>query len=96
MPEVNYEEEIAAFLASHRRYIPTERNKLLLLEFLEDHDLELLSSNLAIAYTNLAAADKLDLEASEETTPPKPVGYRRREFVCYRNGRPLSGEVRSI
>jgi hypothetical protein len=94
MPEVNYEEEVAAFLASHRRYIPTERNKLLLLEFLEDHDLDLTAENLSISFFNLA--DQLDLEDPEETAPPKPMGQRRREFICYRNGRPLSGDVRSL
>jgi hypothetical protein len=88
MPEVNYEEEIAAFLASHRRYIPTERNKLLLLEFLEDHDLDLTAENLSISFFNLA--DHLDLEEiPEETVPPKSVGHRRRELVAFRNGRPL-------
>jgi hypothetical protein len=58
--------------------------------------LDLLSANLSIAYTNLAAADKLDLEDPEETPSPIPMGQRRREFICYRNGRPISGEVRSI
>jgi hypothetical protein len=94
MPEVNYEEEVAAFLASHRRYIPTERNKLLLLEFLEDHDLDLTAENLSISFFNLA--DQLDLEDPEEAAPPKPMGQRRRECVCYRNGQPISGNVRSL
>jgi hypothetical protein len=92
-PEIDYQKQITQFLASHPRYKPTERNKLLLLEFLDDHGLDL--DSLSIAYVNLAAADKLDLEDPEETAPPKPMG-RRREFICYRNGRPLSGDVRSL
>jgi hypothetical protein len=88
MPEeINYDAEVAKFLASHPRYIPTDRNKLLLLEFLEDHDLDLTAENLSISFFNLA--DQLDLEDPEETAPPKPVGNRRREFVAFRNGRPL-------
>jgi hypothetical protein len=90
-PEIDYQKQITRFLASHPRYKPTERNKLLLLEFLDDHDLDL--DSVSIAYTNLAAADKLDLEDPEE---PPVVAPRRREFVAFRNGRPISGDVRPL
>jgi hypothetical protein len=96
MPEPDFQKEVADFLSSHKRYKPTERNKLLLLEFLEDHDLDLTAENLDVAFLNLTAADKLDLDDPEETVLSKPVGYRRREFVAFRNGRPLSGDVRPL
>ena len=89
MPEPDFQKEVADFLSSHKRYKPTERNQLLLLEFLEDHDMPFSFESLSTAYTNLAAADKLDLDDPEETAPSKPAGYRRREFVAFRNGRPL-------
>jgi hypothetical protein len=96
VPEPDFQKEVADFLSSHKRYKPTERNQLLLLEFLEDHDLPFSFESLSTAYTNLAAADKLDLEDLEETAPPKPVGRQRRELVAYRNGRPVTGQVRSL
>jgi hypothetical protein len=96
MPEINYEVEVEKFLATHNRYIPTEKNKLLMLEFLENADLDLTNENLSVAFFNLSARGELELKDPEETAPSKPVGYRRREFICYRNGRPISGNVRSL
>ena len=93
MPEeIKYAEEVEKFLQSHNRYVPTEHNKLLLLEFLEDANLELTAENLEISYVNLAARGELELKDPE----PPVVTPRRREFICYRNGRPISGKVRSI
>jgi hypothetical protein len=93
MPEeIKYAEEVEKFLATHNRYIPTEHNKLLLLEFLENADLDLTAQNLEIAYVNLAARGELELKDPE----PPAVTPRRREFICYRNGRPISGNVRPL
>jgi hypothetical protein len=86
MPEPDFQKEVTDFLSSHKRYKPNERNKLLLLEFLEDHDMPLSFESLSTAYTNLAAADKLDLEAPEE---PLVSVRPRRVFRVFRNGRPL-------
>jgi hypothetical protein len=93
MPErVNYQAEVEAFLQSHSRYQPTENNLLRIEEFLENADLPLSSESLEIAYVNLVARGELELKDPE----PPVVTPRRREFICYRNGRPLSGDVRPL
>lgn len=86
MPEPDFQKEVADFLSSHKRYKPTDRNKLLLLEFIGDRDLDLTAENLDVAFVNLTAADKLDLEDPEE---PPVVTPRRRLYQVFRNGRPM-------
>lgn len=104
------EEAVDAFLSDDRtlRFEDTAANRNLLFGFLEEHDLEPSHRNLLFAYDNLQ--DVLELTPFREPipAPPQPtsaltptvqqppVVARARTFVAFRNGQPITGNVRSL
>lgn len=99
------EDAIEQFLADSRamRYVESEFNKDALLNFLEDHNLEITHANLLFAYSALCAEGTMELvplatqvaptdSPPASTRPPAPIltAPDPRAPRMFRNGQPIS------
>jgi hypothetical protein len=90
------------------RFVENHANWRLMMDFLTAHNLEVTPPNLRFAYLALSKDGLLDLlplghlaPTQPEPTPtptvePPPVIARARTFVAFRNGQPITGNVRSL
>jgi hypothetical protein len=90
------------------RYKETDQNWEAMSDFLYEHDLDPTAHNLRLAYRTLKREKKLDLLPVGRVAEPEPtptptaqpatpvVPITARAFRMYRNGLPITGNVRSV
>ncbi len=98
---LHIEKSVADFLTDARaiRYVESDANKTVLLDFLEAHNLEVSHANLLFGYSSLSAEGALELipfatpivekpPAPVPTQPPAPIpSAARQEPTIWRNGK---------